>query len=140
MGRVLRPGRRFIFRLSPNPRVQRWAAVVGAHSALGVRRLPRNTGHSVSDHSGRIQDRGDGNGLPRPISEVVVVLVVAHRGSGVTAGAVSHTCPGRWRQQLPTTSINESGRHAKSLILGGNNRDQRPQGHSEGGHSEIRLI
>ena len=45
--------------------------------------------------------------------------------------------PGRWRQQMPTTSINKSGRHAKSLTLGGNNRDQRPHGHSKGGHSVI---
>src|SRR5215472_505132 len=59
IGRVLRPGGKFIFfehGLSPRSSSTTLAAVVGAHSALGVRRLPRNKGHSVSDHSGRVQD------------------------------------------------------------------------------------
>ena len=90
MGPVRRPRRRFIFFEhggSPNPRVQRrqrWSEPIAYWLFEGCH-LRRDIPSLVTQ---RVQGRADGNGLPRPISEVVVVLVVGHRGSGVTAGAV----------------------------------------------------
>ena len=91
IGRVLRPGGQVhLFSSTGSHPILEYSAGSGGRSPFltDVRRLPRNTGHSVSDHSGRVQDRGDGNDLPRPISETVLVLLVGHRGPAVTIAAV----------------------------------------------------
>ena len=91
IGRVLRPGGQVhLFSSTGSHPILEYSAGSGGRSPFltGVRRLPRNTGHSVSDRSGRVQDRGDGNDLPRPISETVLVLLVGHRGPAVTIAAV----------------------------------------------------
>src|SRR5262249_1557826 len=91
IGRVLRPGGKFIFfehGLSPDPRVQRWQwwsepiphwVFEGCHVTRDIPSLITQGGFKIEEM---------GNGLPRSISEVVVVLLVGHRGSEVTVGAV----------------------------------------------------
>ena len=86
MGRVPKAGAQVhLFRTRALTRSSRatLAALVGAHSSLRVRRLSRNAGHPLSHHPERIQNRADRGYVRRPISEVVVVLLVGHGESSI---------------------------------------------------------
>src|SRR5262249_233107 len=56
------------------------AEVVRADHALAVRRLPRDARRSGPARGRRLPDRSDGERVPRRLPQVVVALLVGHRG------------------------------------------------------------
>jgi len=87
IGRVLRPGGKFIFfehGLSPDPPIQRWQKWSEPIPPWLFERLSRNTRHPVSHHERRFSNGTDGNGVPSAVPEVVDLLFLGHRDTTIT--------------------------------------------------------
>ncbi len=91
--RVLKSGGKFIFfehGLAPDPPVRLWQertepffqwAFEGCHVTRGIRRLPRDSRHSLADQGRRIRHRANGHRVYGPISKVRDILLLGSRTS-----------------------------------------------------------